>query len=130
MANIDGYGCRSYLSPLTATVKIEVRTTQLTEGMIFENSTYFFSVKENEPSATNVGEVRVLTGSPLIHVTYSLMSHTDLFTVDETGAIKTLKSLDKEEKEMYIINVEATDSSTPPNTAKSTVGSHISHPKH
>ncbi|MCI4393906.1 hypothetical protein PGIGA_G00162950 [Pangasianodon gigas] len=105
----------------TATVMIEVRTILPTENIAFSNSTYFFSVKENEPSETNVGAVKVLKGSQLIQVTYSLMSHTDLFTVDKTGAIKTLKPLDKEEKEMYILHMEATDSETPPNKAKTTV---------
>lgn len=118
MENVDRYSCGLYLFPLIATVTIDVRTTQLTDGIVFENSTYFFSVKENEPSETDVGEVKALTGSQPIQVTYRLTSHTDLFTVDKTGAIKTIKSLDKEEQEMYIINVEATDSRTPPNTAK------------
>ncbi|GAA6072945.1 protocadherin Fat 4, partial [Tachysurus ichikawai] len=105
----------------TATVTIEVKTIQPTEGIEFKNSTYYFSVKENEPKETIVGEVKVLTGSHLTEVTYSLISHTDLFAVDKTGAIKTLKSLDKEEKETYVVNVEATDSRTPQNTAKTTV---------
>ncbi|KAK3510551.1 hypothetical protein QTP70_010009 [Hemibagrus guttatus] len=105
----------------TATVTIEVRTIKPTEGIVFQNSTYYFSVKENEPNDTNVGEVKALTGSLLIEVTYNLMSHTDLFAVDKTGAIKTLKSLDKEEKETYIVKVEATDSETPQNTAETTV---------
>ncbi|XP_017312969.1 protocadherin Fat 4 [Ictalurus punctatus] len=108
----------------TATVTIEVRTIQTTDSIVFEKSTYFFSVKENGPIETNVGEIKALTGNQLIQVTYSLMSHTDLFTVDSsTGAIKTLQTLDKEDKEMYIINVEATDSrtATNTNTAKTTV---------
>lgn len=109
---------------MIATVTIEVRTIQMTDSIVFEKSTYFFSVKENGPIETNVGEVKALTGNQLIQVTYSLMSHTDLFTVDSsTGAIKTLQTLDKEDKEMYIINVEATDSrtATNTNTAKTTV---------
>lgn len=125
MENADGYGCRLYPSPLVATVMIEVRTIQLTEGIVFENSTYIFSVKENEPNETSVGEVKALTGTLLIQATYSLMSHTDLFTMDKTGAIRTLKSLDKEEKEMYVISVEATDSRIPPNTAKTMVLTYI-----
>ncbi|KAG7316014.1 hypothetical protein KOW79_020880 [Hemibagrus wyckioides] len=105
----------------TAMVTIEVRTIHLTEGIVFQNSTYYFTVKENEPKDTNVGKVKALTGSLLTEVTYSLMSHTNLFAVDQTGAIKTLKSLDKEEKETYIIKVEATDSEIPQNTAETTV---------
>ncbi|KAI5089853.1 protocadherin Fat 3-like [Silurus meridionalis] len=105
----------------TATVTINVRSIHLMDTIFFENATYVFSVKENEPAETNVGGVRALTGNQLIQVTYSLMSHTELFSVDKSGAIKTLKSLDKEEKETYIINVKAIDSRTPPNTAKTTV---------
>lgn len=106
------------------TVTIEVRTILLTEGIVFQNSTYYFTVKENEPKDTNVGKVKALTGSLLTEVTYSLTSHTDLFAVDQTGAIKTLKSLDKEEKETYIVKVEATDSEIPQNTAETTVLTH------
>ncbi|XP_053332588.1 cadherin-23 [Clarias gariepinus] len=105
----------------TATVTIEVRVNQLTDTIVFQNSTYYFSVKENEPRETNVGVVKALTGSQLVQVTYRLMSNTDLFGVDKTGAITTLKSLDKEKKEMYFVNVEATDSRTPPNSAITTV---------
>ncbi|TSK18033.1 Protocadherin Fat 4 [Bagarius yarrelli] len=105
----------------TATVKIIVRTMQATEVIFFQNSTYYFSVKENEPKETNVGEVKVLIGSQPIEVTYRLTSHTDLFAVDKTGVIKTLRSLDKEEKETYIVTVEATESKTPQNTAETTV---------
>ncbi|KAF7689368.1 protocadherin Fat 1 [Silurus meridionalis] len=105
----------------TATVTINVRSIHLMDTIFFENATYVFSVKENEPAETNVGGVRALTGNQLIQVTYSLMSHTELFSVDKSGGIKTLKSLDKEEKETYIINVKAIDSRRPPNTAKTTV---------
>lgn len=101
-----------------------MRTILLTEGIVFQNSTYYFTVKENEPKDTNVGEVKALTGTLLTEVTYSLTSHTDLFAVDQTGAIKTLKSLDKEEKETYIVKVEATDSEIPQNTAETTVLTH------
>lgn len=98
-----------------------MRVNQLTDTIVFQNSTYYFSVKENEPRETNVGVVKALTGSQLVQVTYRLMSNTDLFGVDKTGAITTLKSLDKEKKEMYFVNVEATDSRTPPNSAITTV---------
>lgn len=107
-----------------------MRTIQTKPSVVFTNSSYVFMVKENELKDTNVGVVNALTGSELIKVTYSLMSHKDLFAVDHTGAIKTLKSLDKEEKDVYIVNVEATDSRTPPNTAESTVLTHRTSPDH
>ncbi|KAL7845474.1 hypothetical protein AOLI_G00236660 [Acnodon oligacanthus] len=101
----------------TAKVLIEIKAASLTEDLAFENSTYHFSVKENEPVETEVGVVKALTGSQLVQVTYILTSHSDLFSVDESGTIKTLQSLDKEEQEWYFIKVQATDSRTPPSTA-------------
>ncbi|KAF4118315.1 hypothetical protein G5714_000366 [Onychostoma macrolepis] len=92
-----------------------------TDGLDFESSSYNFSIKENEPEATIVGKVKALTGSPLATVSYNMKSHEDVFSVDEEGTIKALKSLDKEEEEWYILTVEAIDSRTPPNTAETTV---------
>ncbi|KAL7852364.1 hypothetical protein SRHO_G00181490 [Serrasalmus rhombeus] len=105
----------------TAKVLIEITVASLTVDLAFENSTYHFSVKENEPVETELGVVKAITGSQLVQVTYKLTSHTDLFSVDESGTIKTLQSLDKEEQEWYFIKVQATDSRTPPSTAMTTV---------
>ncbi|XP_043094033.1 protocadherin-like wing polarity protein stan [Puntigrus tetrazona] len=92
-----------------------------TEGVAFESSSYIFAIKENEPEATILGKVKALTGSPLATVSYNMKSHEDLFSVDEEGTIKALKSLDKEEEEWYFLTVEAIDSRSPPNTAETTV---------
>ncbi|KAF5894805.1 protocadherin Fat 4-like, partial [Clarias magur] len=105
------------LTTITEDMEIQLLVIAEDHGMPRLNDT----VKENEPRETNMGMVKALTGSQLVQVTYRLMSNTDLFGVDQTGAIITLKSLDKEEKEMYIVNVEATDSRTPPNSAITTV---------
>ncbi|XP_062389788.1 protocadherin 18-like [Sardina pilchardus] len=61
------------------------------------------------------------SGSSLIDVSYNLKTHTDLFSVDTSGSVRTLVELDKEEKEFYAISVEATDTRVPPNTALTVV---------
>lgn len=104
----------------SADVLINFRLVSLTEGVAFA-STYNFSVKENEPAATKVGMVKASTGSSQVAVSYSMRSHEDVFSVDAEGAVKSLRPLDKEKEEWYILTVEATDSRTPPNTAQTTV---------
>ncbi len=100
---------------------IHVKISSLNEGVGFQSSSYNYSIKENEPEATIVGKVKALSGSPLVTVSYNMKSHKDVFSVDEEGTIKALKSLDKEEEEWYFLTVEAIDSRTPPNTAETTV---------
>ncbi|XP_042573254.1 protocadherin Fat 1-like isoform X3 [Cyprinus carpio] len=104
-----------------AEVLINFKITSLTETVAFESSSYNFVIKENEPEAMKVGEVKALTGSPLVTVSYNMKSHEDVFSVDGEGTIKALRPLDKEEEERYILTVEAVDSRTPPNTAETTV---------
>ncbi|XP_049325190.1 cadherin-23 isoform X3 [Astyanax mexicanus] len=105
----------------TAKVLIEIRANSLSEELSFENSTYSLKVKENEPVGTEVGVVTAISGSQTVQVDYKLTSNSDLFSIDKSGTIRTLQSLDKEELEWYIFKVEATDSRTPPTTAVTTV---------
>ncbi len=100
---------------------IHFKISSLNDGLAFENSSYNFVIKENEPEATIVGKVKALTGSPLVTVSYNMKSHKDVFSVDEQGTIKALRPLDKEEEEWYFLTVDAIDSSSPPSTAETTV---------
>ncbi|XP_051751356.1 protocadherin Fat 4-like isoform X3 [Ctenopharyngodon idella] len=102
-------------------VLIYFKIAPFTENVAFESSSYNFAIKENEPEASIVGKVKALTGNPLVTVSYNMKSHKDVFSVDGEGTIKALRPLDKEEVEWYILTVEAIDSSTPPNTAETTV---------
>ncbi|KTF99996.1 hypothetical protein cypCar_00023246, partial [Cyprinus carpio] len=102
-------------------VLIYFKISSLTENVAFENSSYNFKIKENEPEATIVGKVKAFPGSPLVTVSYNMKSHEDVFSVDEEGTIKAVRPLDKEEEELYILTVEAIDSRTPPNTAETMV---------
>ncbi|XP_073699386.1 protocadherin Fat 4 [Garra rufa] len=104
-----------------AVVLIFFQIASLTESVAFENFSYTFAIKENEPEATTVGKVKALTGSPLVTVSYNMKSHEDVFSVDGEGTIKALKPLDKEKVEWYFLTVEAEDSRTPPNTAETRV---------
>ncbi|KAI4888420.1 hypothetical protein NFI96_021809 [Prochilodus magdalenae] len=105
----------------TGNILIEIRIATLVDGLIFENFTYHYSLEENKPKETEVGVVKALSGSQMIEVTYKLTSHSDMFSVDTSGTIKTVQSLDKEKHEWYFIKVEATDNRTPPSTAETMV---------
>ncbi|KAK2909309.1 hypothetical protein Q8A67_005146 [Cirrhinus molitorella] len=104
-----------------AEVLIYFKIAALSESVAFENSSYNFIIKENEPEATIVGKVKALTGSPQVTVSYNMKSHEDVFSVDSEGTIKALKSLDKEKEGLYFLTVEAVDSRTPPNTAETMI---------
>ncbi|XDV15735.1 hypothetical protein PO909_015751 [Leuciscus waleckii] len=104
-----------------AEVLIYFQIAPFTESVIFESSSYKFTLKENEPEASIVGKVKALTGSPVVTVSYNLKSHKHVFSVDGEGTIKALRPLDKEKEEWYILTVEAIDSRTPANTAETTV---------
>ncbi|KAL0202896.1 hypothetical protein M9458_000921, partial [Cirrhinus mrigala] len=101
-------------------VLIYFKIASLTESVAFENSSYNFIIKENEPEATIVGKVKAVTSSPLATVSYNMKSHGDVFSIDNEGTIKALTPLDKEKEGWYFLTVEAVDSITPPNTAETT----------
>ncbi|KAJ8365861.1 hypothetical protein SKAU_G00146920 [Synaphobranchus kaupii] len=101
----------------TATVLVNLFIVSVSPDVDFDSSIYNFTVAENEPAGAPVGVVKALTGSSLVHVTYTLGSFRDLFSVDKQGVVSTLRPLDMETQEWYTMAVEATDSRTPPNTA-------------
>ncbi|XP_051241018.1 protein dachsous-like [Dicentrarchus labrax] len=105
--------------PLNSTVRVVVnlRVVSLVEGVAFRNPSYNFSLPENEPVGATVGMVWASSGSDLYDVAYTLKTHTDLFSVDTSGAILTKTQLDKEEQDWYILDVEAVDTRTPPTSA-------------
>ncbi|XP_023680682.2 protocadherin Fat 4 [Paramormyrops kingsleyae] len=93
-----------------ATVQVFLWCNNSTSDIVFESYMYNFSVAENEPSATVVGTVKALSKSDKVHVTYSLKSYEELFSVDDDGMISTRQTLDRESQEWYSIAVEAVDS--------------------
>ncbi|XP_027874626.1 protocadherin Fat 2-like [Xiphophorus couchianus] len=104
--------------PLSATVLVVVNIRiSSSEGVAFLNSSYNFSLKENENSGVTVGQVHASAGSDLYEVSYGLRTHEDLFSIDSSGTIFSTKELDKEEQEWYILDVEAVDTRTPPTSA-------------
>ncbi|XP_075905067.1 protocadherin Fat 4-like isoform X2 [Nelusetta ayraudi] len=104
--------------PLNATVPVAIiLTVTIPEDVVFLSSFYNFSVSENEPNGTILGEVQASSGSDLFSISYSLLNHDDLFSVDANGTIHTRVPLDKEKREWYILEVEAEDTQTPPMSA-------------
>nr|BAD91054.1 Af1-cadherin [Artemia franciscana] len=71
------------------------------------------SVLENSAVQTFVLRIRAIDKdgtSPNNKVTYRLLSNTDTFSIDsETGEIRTLKRLDREETSSYAVTVQAQD---------------------
>ena len=104
-----------------ARVVVNLRVVSLVEGVAFGSSSYNFSIPEHRTVGTTVGTVFASSGSDLYDVSYTLKKHSDLFSIDASGAIKTKAELDKEEKEWYVLDVEAVDTRTPPTTAVATV---------
>ncbi|KAL7403573.1 hypothetical protein ABVT39_002455 [Epinephelus coioides] len=105
----------------TARVVVNLRVVSLVEGVAFRSSSYNFSLLENQPAGVMVGSVWASSGSNLYNVSYTLKTHTDLFSVDASGAVLTRTVLDKEEQEWYFLDVEAVDTRTPPTTAVAVV---------
>ncbi|XP_078146234.1 cadherin-23-like [Centroberyx gerrardi] len=101
----------------TALVMVELRTVSLTEGVAFQSSSYNFSIPENLPGGATVGVVLASSGSAIYDVAYALKTHTDLFSVNASGALMAKTRLDKERQEWYILEVEAADTRTPPTSA-------------
>lgn len=82
--------------------------------MAFLKSYYNFSLPENQPAGATLGKVQASSGSDLYSVSYSLRNHNDLFSVDTNGNLQAKAPLDKEQQGMYILEVEAEDTRSPP----------------
>lgn len=100
-----------------AAVEIHLRIASITDNVAFLKSSYNFSLSENQPEGTAVGQVSASSGSNLYNVSYVLKTHGELFSISGDGSILTSAELDKEEQEWYILEVEAVDTRTPPTSA-------------
>ena len=96
---------------------VNLRIVSLIEGVAFLSSSYNFNLPENQPAGLTVGKVQASSGSDLYDVAYTLKTHTDVFSLNASGAILTKTELDKEKQEWYILDVEAVDTRSPPTTA-------------
>lgn len=108
---------------LAARVVVNLRVASLVEVVAFRSSSYNFSLPENQPAGVMVGSVWASSGSDIYDVAYALKTHTDVFSVDASGAILTKTQLDKEKQDWYILDVEAVDTRTPPTSATAVVRS-------
>lgn len=100
---------------------VNLRVVSLVEGVAFWSSSYNFSLPENQPVGVMVGRVWAISGGDLYDVTYALKTHTDVFSVNASGAIVTRVKLDREQQEWFILDVEAVDTRSPPTTAVAVV---------
>ncbi|XP_030207359.1 protocadherin Fat 4 isoform X1 [Gadus morhua] len=105
----------------TAVVVINLRMSSLVEELSFESSSYNFTLAENRPEGTIVGLVNAFPGNDINTVNYTLVGHTDMFSINAHGAITANKALDKESQEWYILEVEAFDNRVPPTSATAMV---------
>lgn len=100
----------------SASVIVILRSNN-SEGVVFVQSYYNFSLFENEPAGTALGQVKASSESDLYDITYSLRNYDDLFSVDVNGTLQTREPLDTERQELYFLKIEAKDSRTPPTSA-------------
>lgn len=108
---------------LSASVVISLRISSVVDGVSFDSSSYNFTLIENRPKETAVGVVTAYPGNDLYTVTYTLGTHTDVFSINAHGAIVAIKTMDKESQEWYILEVEAVDNRVPPTSATTMVRS-------
>ncbi|KAM7419871.1 hypothetical protein PAMA_016804 [Pampus argenteus] len=105
----------------TARVVVNLRIVNMAEGVAFQSPSYNFSLSENRPAGVEVGRVWASAGSILYNVTYTVKTHTDLFSINANGAILTKTEMDKEQQEWYFLDVEAVDTRIPPTSATAVV---------
>ncbi|XP_055955116.1 protocadherin Fat 4 [Patella vulgata] len=89
---------------------------------MFNYTFYNFSIMENKPAGTDVGQVEATIAMNNVVFTYSVVSSTEedskIFSVDSiTGHIKTKQSLDRESLDRYLFVVQVKDGRTPEHTA-------------
>ncbi|KAL3876783.1 hypothetical protein ACJMK2_034577, partial [Sinanodonta woodiana] len=91
----------------------------------FEKEIYNFSVEENAPSGSFIGQVSAhIVNESISHLTYRPLASQDseYISVDSnTGNITTNKMFDREIKNHYTFEIQVTDGRTPERTAYTTV---------
>ncbi|XP_048589348.1 protocadherin Fat 4 isoform X1 [Nematostella vectensis] len=90
----------------------------------FQQASYAFFVKENEPVATYLGAVSASDSDEGSngHVTYRFDTQVAQFIVDkQTGKITTSQVLDREAKASYVFSIVATDGGSSPRVDKTQV---------
>ncbi|XP_030052038.1 protocadherin Fat 4 isoform X2 [Microcaecilia unicolor] len=104
-----------------ATVLLCLLVNDTDFGLVFESYNYKFIILEEGAVGTRVGSVKAVTGSLAITVAYSVKTSPDKFSITNDGNIVTRTSLNREERDLYNIVIEAVDSRTPPKTAVTVV---------
>lgn len=76
-----------------ARVVVDLRVVGPEGGVAFWSSFYNFSLPENQPVGATVGRVVASSGSDLHNVTYTLKTHTDLFSISISETCWCLNSV-------------------------------------
>ena len=110
--------------PLSSRATLTINIIDLNDNVpVFSAAEYQFTVPENSPPAAI--DAILATDSDLgtnAQITYSLVSFSLQFSINETtGALSTLRPLDREQVASYNLTVLATDGGQPPNSAAAAI---------
>ena len=110
---------------LNSTVTLYVRILDLNDNPpIFKQSSYTFSISENEPNSIDFGQVMAEDPDKDKNgtVEYKINNGTSFFTINSTtGYLSTNMSFDRESNDTYFVTVVAVDQGDPPQTAETIV---------
>lgn len=101
---------------LTATADITIVITDVNDNApVFSQSEYHFSIEENQPSGQFVGTVRATDAdigqNAILH--YDFTSAQNDFSISNDGLLRTTRSLDREFRSSYDIEVMVQDGGLP-----------------
>ena len=103
--------------PMRSSVPVNITVTDVNDNApIFSQASYMSSITENVPIGMVVSSVEALdvdTGDNAM-IEYSLASPTNIFNIDPSnGEVFTVDSVDREERDLYQLDIIATDSGQP-----------------
>lgn len=108
--------------PMRSSVPVNITVTDANDNApIFSQASYMSNITENVPVGTLVSSVVAFDSDAAENaiVEYSLASPSNVFNVDpSTGEVFTVGSIDREETDLYQLDIIATDSGQPPMTSQ------------
>ena len=104
--------------PMRSSVPVNVTVTDANDNApIFSQPSYISNMTENVPVGTVVTSIEALDNDAAESavIEYSLASPSNVFNIDpSTGEVFTVGSIDREERDLYQLDIIATDSGQPP----------------
>ena len=103
---------------MQSSVSVSITVTDTNDNApIFSQASYVANVTENAPVGTSVSSVEASDDDAAENavVEYSLANPSNFFNIDpSTGEVFTVGSIDREERELYQLDIIATDNGQPP----------------